>query len=160
MLTPLDLVRRLKTSCEREKGNKWRLLQSHFDLDWSKKFLNRIGCGILKKVCLLTRTQWIYSIRSQPLISEMLFWVGRNTDGNSWRKYMFILERKILVKSVGDELPRQRDVEQNLPESSTSPAPSSKCRPLQEASMRQCRWEMTELWKWGESHPRLIDCEG
>ena len=29
---------------------------------------------------------------------------------------MFILERKILVKSVGDELPRQRDVEQNLPE--------------------------------------------
>ena len=58
---------------------------------------------------------------------------------------MFILERKILVKSVGDELPRQRDVEQNLLESSSSPAPSSRCRPLQKASMRQRRSEMTEL---------------
>ena len=45
--------------------------------------------------------------------------------------YMFILERKILVKSVRDELPRQRDVEQNLAESSTCPALSSRCRPLQ-----------------------------
>ena len=46
VLTPLDLVRRSKTSCEREKGNKWRLLQGHFDLDWSKKILKRIGCGM------------------------------------------------------------------------------------------------------------------
>ena len=159
VLTPLDLVRRSKTCCEREK---------EINGDYCKVILTLIGVKKIekerlwntKKVCLLTRTQWIYSIRTLPLLSEMLFWVDRNTDGNSWQKYMFIWERKILVKAVGDELPRQRDVEQNLFESSTSPPQSSRCRPLQEASMRQCRWEITELWKWGESHSRLIDCQG